>query len=200
MADDQRPSAKSAVAERPAPARFSAEEFEMLIESGVAAKLGRLELRGGEIYRMNSTFAPHARMRMRFARLLEEASASLGDKVEVLDEVTTRFGAFMPLPDIVLFRMPVPRGPVPGENVLLVVEVADTTLADDLGPKRDLYAAAGVPEYWVVDMTAGVILLHADPVGGAFTRSNVISRGLPAESLKLLGLRIDTTSLPWDIA
>jgi Uma2 family endonuclease len=198
MADDQRPSAKTAASQRPGPARFTPEEFELLIESGVAEKLGRFELRGGEIYRMNPTYAPHAHMRLKLTRMLEDSMAGLN--LVVLDEVTVKFDGFMPLADIVLFQGPVSRGPILGENVKLIVEVADTTLADDLGSKRDLYAEAGLPEYWVVDMTSGAILQHADPVDGAFTRSKTIPRGSPAESLTLAGIVIETAALPWDVA
>ena len=199
MADDQRPSGKTASVEKPHPARFAPEEFDLLIESGVAAKLGRVELRRGEIYRMNAQHAPHARMRFKLARLLFDAAGKLSPDLEVLDEVTVRFGEFMPLPDIVLFSSPVSRGAIPAQGVRLIVEVADTTAADDLGPKRDLYAEAGLAEYWVVDMTSAVILQHADPVDGAFTRSRAVRRGETVDSLILAGLYIETAGLPWDI-
>lgn len=64
MADDQRPSAKTETARKPEPARFSPEEFDLLVESGVAERLGRFELRRGELYRMNAEYAPHTRMKM----------------------------------------------------------------------------------------------------------------------------------------
>ena len=148
---------------------------------------------------MNPTYAPHARMRFTLARLLHDAATRLSPDLEVLDEVTTKFGEFMPLPDIVLFGGVVLKGAIPAQSVRLIIEVADTTVADDLGPKRDLYAEAGLPEYWVVDMTSGAILLHADPVDGAFTRSKTIPRGSPAESLTLAGIVIETAALPWDV-
>ena len=200
MADDQRLSATASAPQRPGPARFTSEEFELLIESGVADKLGRIELREGEIYRMNPTYAPHARMRFKLARLLHDAVVRFAPDLEVLDEVTTKFGEFLPLPDIVLFNAQAAKGAIPAQSVRLIVEVADTTVADDLGPKRDLYAVGGLQEYWVVDMTAGVIFQHADPVDGVFVRSKVVSRGSTAESLTLSGLAVETKDLPWDVA
>ncbi len=200
MADDQRLTSVNRAPLKPEPARFSVEEFELLIESGVAEKLGRIELRGGEIYRMNPTYAPHARMRFKLARLLQDAAARLERDFEVLDEVTTKFGDFLPLPDVVLFSGTVLTGAIPAQSIRLIVEVADTTVADDLGPKRDLYAAAGLAEYWVVDMTAGVILQHATPVDGVYTQSRTVARGSTVESLTLTGLRVETAALPWDVA
>lgn len=103
----------------------------------------------------------------------------------------------MPLPDVFLLNAYPDRGPVPGDRVPLVVEVADTTLADSLGPKRDDYAAAGLSEYWVVDLTAGVILQHSAPRDGVFTRSETVRRGETAHSLTLADLSIETDALPW---
>lgn len=180
------------------PARFTADEFEEFLRTAAAAKIGRFELRRGEIYRMNPTFTAHARMRFRLARLLEDTAAVVDPNLAVIDEVTVRFGEFVPLPDIVMFQGPVKAGAVPGSSVRLIIEVADTTLADDLGPKRDLYAAAGLVEHWVVDLVGKTILQHAQPVEGAFTRTHTVRRGEMAEALTLPGLHIDTAALPWD--
>ena len=54
----------------------------------------------------------------------------------------------VPQPDLIVWEPVRGRGPVPDERVRLMAEVSDTTLADDPGSKRTLYAAASVPEYW----------------------------------------------------
>ena len=60
-----------------------------------------------------------------------------------------------PQPDLVLCRLQrySDRHPAPAD-IYLVVEVADTTLAFDLGQKRALYSGAGIDEYWVIDVQA----------------------------------------------
>ena len=54
------------------------------------------------------------------------------------------------------------------EDVLLVIEVSETTLAYDTGEKAELYAAAGVADYWVVDVSARAIEVRREPVGGRY--------------------------------
>lgn len=169
----------------------------MLIESGAAEKLGRFELRRGELYRMNAEYAPHTRMKMALIFALKSALAKAGLNFEVAAEGTVRFGDFMPLPDVFLLTAYPSRGPIPGDRVPFVIEVADTTLADDLGSKRDDYAAAALAEYWVVDLSSGIILQHSAPQDGVFTRSETVRRGETAHSLTQADLSIETGSLPW---
>ena len=60
------------------------------------------------------------------------------------------------------------RHPLPGD-ILLLIEVADTTLPLDLGEKATLYAEAGIPEYWVVDIEGRRLLAHRQPAGGGYS-------------------------------
>lgn len=53
----------------------------------------------------------------------------------------------------------------PGSEFRLVVEVSDSTLWRDKGQKARLYATAGVPEYWVVNLTGRTVIVHRRPVG-----------------------------------
>jgi Uma2 family endonuclease len=50
-------------------------------------------------------------------------------------------------------------------DILLIVEVANTSLEYDLTVKRDLYAITGIVEYWVADLTNNRLLVHTDPAG-----------------------------------
>jgi len=92
----------------------------------------------------------------------------------------------MPMPDIMLVDpalIPDLEGMVPVAAVKLVVEVADSTLEDDLGEKRDEYAEAGLPEYWVADVKGGRIVRHADPRDGAYTRVDSVPMDQPLTML-----------------
>lgn len=88
----------------------------------------------------------------------------------------------------------------PAEQVPLVVEVSDTTLAEDLGRKRTLYASGGIPEYWVADLSARVILKHWAAAGNAYTKSAVVPFGNDLASATLPGLTISTARLRDDTA
>jgi len=59
--------------------------------------------------------------------------------------------------------------------MMLVVEVADTTLSSDLTIKRDLYARAGVPEYWVLNMKGRKLIVHRDPKDGKYASTTTLT-------------------------
>lgn len=67
-------------------------------------------------------------------------------------------------------------------DAVLIIEVSDTSRVYDLGTKHDLYAAHGVPEYWVVDGKRRCIHVFRDPVEGMFRESRLY---LPGESIPL---------------
>lgn len=139
------------------------EDFLLLNDSGAFDDYGKTELIDGDIYVMNAQHSPHARAKTQLAFALAMCLRDIGSDLEVIIEVAVHLnGDTMPEPDIVLTRWR-GKGPVPVESVALVIEVADTTLARDLGRKFDLYAAAGIPEYWVIDLTEGRALMHEFP-------------------------------------
>jgi Uma2 family endonuclease len=85
-----------------------------------------------------------------------------------------------PQPDLMLLR---PRPDFyasyhPGpDDVLLVIEIAESSLRYDRDVKAPLYAAWGVPEYWLADLKHNLLVRYSTPVGGAFTISDRLSRG-----------------------
>jgi len=62
-----------------------------------------------------------------------------------------------------------------GEELVLVIEVSDTSLQFDTTTKRDLYARAGVPEYWVLDVVGRQLTIHRKPLKGRFTQTETLS-------------------------
>jgi Uma2 family endonuclease len=86
--------------------------------------------------------------------------------VAPIDEPTSA-----PVPDIVVLNTPALRiagSPKPNQMVL-VIEVADTTLSFDLGVKARLYARAGIPEYWVASVKGRKLWVLRDPVDGKYS-------------------------------
>jgi Uma2 family endonuclease len=76
-----------------------------------------------------------------------------------------------PEPDLVVLRAPLhelARKPRP-EDVLLVVEVAASSLAMDRSIKADLYARAGIADYWVLDVNHRRMIVHREPAGGKYS-------------------------------
>jgi Uma2 family endonuclease len=76
-----------------------------------------------------------------------------------------------PEPDLVVLKEPIQnlqmRRPGP-EDVLLAIEVADSTLRMDRSKKADLYARAGIPDYWILDMQNRRMIVHREPAAGKY--------------------------------
>ena len=62
-----------------------------------------------------------------------------------------------------------------GTELLVAVEVADTSARQDLTTKRALYARAGVPEYWVLDLNRRILIVHRAPAAGNYEDVQVVS-------------------------
>jgi Uma2 family endonuclease len=76
-----------------------------------------------------------------------------------------------PEPDLTVLRVPdqeLGRNPRP-EDALLVIEVAASSLRFDLSTKADLYARAGIPDYWVLDIESRRMIVHREPKDGKYT-------------------------------
>jgi Uma2 family endonuclease len=71
------------------------------------------------------------------------------------------------MPDLLVHPSKIDTPDVRGADALLVVEVADTSLAYDLKTKMPLSAARGVPEYWVINAATLMTTAHSEPSGGA---------------------------------
>jgi len=136
----------------PARHRISVDAFHRMGEAGILGAADRVELIDGEIIDMSPIGALHAAI---VARLSSYFSQRLGGAAVVWCQNPVRLDdTSEPEPDIAILR---PRADfymtaIPGPtDMLLVIEVADTSLAYDLGTKVPLYARHGIPEAWVID-------------------------------------------------
>lgn len=135
-----------------------------MAEAGLLGVDDRVELVEGEIIDMAPIGSRHAACVDRLTRLFV---SRLGERAIVRVQSPVRMGDLSePQPDVAVLA---PRGDFyagahPGpDDVVLVVEVADTTLGWDRGVKVPLYARAGVAEVWVVDVGAGVVEVSRRP-------------------------------------
>jgi Uma2 family endonuclease len=181
------------------PATFTTAEFQRLVRSGGLGDM-RVELRRGMICKMSPQYVPHARVKMHLTHALDAALKAAGLGWEVWNEVSVAFGdGFEPLPDIVVWNpAEAPSdldGPIPAAAVKLIVEVSDSSLADDLGEKLEDYAGGGLAEYWVADIKGKLILRHAGPQAGGYARREPLRFGEPASLLTHAAIIIDTSAL-----
>lgn len=165
-------------------------------ETGVFAPETRLELIEGEIVEMAPIGSPHAGtvklLNGLFVRLAgNQAIVSVQDPL-ILGERS------VPQPDLALLK---PRAdsymrshPVPAD-VLLLIEVADTTLEFDLGTKVPLYARAGVTETWVVDLQERMLRIFRDPSASGYRTSFAASAGESVGALALPEIVIEVAAV-----
>lgn len=142
--------------------RFSIEAFERIF-AGVA----NVELLEGEVFQMSPVGSRHVFKVMQLSKLFSER---LGQQVVVSTQNPLRLpseqGGSEPQPDLVLLRPPIEqyRDRIPqASDALLVVEVSDSTLEYDQTTKQGVYARAGVPEYWVVNLVGNVLEVYQQP-------------------------------------
>lgn len=177
-----------------APFRFTVDQFIALCEQGMFDDYAKSELIEGEIVVMNSQWSPHARVKSRLAIELSAALRALKSPLEPQIEVSIRLSDSLPEPDITLTDYN-GEGAVPLANVAMVIEISDTTLENDLGRKADLYAAAGIPEYWVIDLNEKRALLHANPLEHGYDGQLDVLLGETLYAATIDGLAVETGAL-----
>ena len=147
------------------PGMLEVDDYYRLAREGFFQGKPGVELIEGGLAWMNAIGSPHAGVVNRLNGILVRAA---GDRATVSVQNPVRLDRRNePQPDVALLR---PRAdsygtghPSPGD-VLLLIEVADSSLAFDRGRKRALYARFGIPEYWVVDIDGGQVEVCRDPV------------------------------------
>ncbi len=175
-----------------APVRLDFDDYVLYTESH---REDAFELVDGAIYKLAPEGDPHARTRSAIQLYLSDT----------LDR--TRFTPYtelsFPAPGWVDGPRPdnfVAHGPwmVNGRiaerpttaNILLVIEVSSTSRPKD-EKRSKLYARLGIPEYWLVDLSAATVVSQTSPVNDAYEVSRALSRGEIAESTSVDGLHVD---------
>jgi Uma2 family endonuclease len=179
----------------PAPHRFTVDEYHRMGEAGIFHEDDRVELIAGEIVEMAPIGSDHAWVVARLTRLFERGS---GDLIVWSQNPIVLSDEDEPQPDLALVK-PMPelyRKAHPGpDDVLLVIEVADSSLAYDRGEKLARYAMAGIPEVWIVDLRGDRFLVFRCPKDGNYEVEFAVSPGERVSPLALLGLAIGPRDL-----
>lgn len=101
-----------------------------------------------------------------------------------------------PEPDIAVTRDEPGRRSHPS-TASLVIEVADSSLDRDRDDKAPIYAQAGVPEYWIVDVQTATVFVLTEPTRDGYLRVARLARGDVLRPTELAGIELAVADLPW---
>ena len=158
--------------------RFSIDDYHRMGQVGIFSEDDRVELMDGEIVVMTPIGSPHAGKVARFIRIFTQR---LGDRAIVNAQNPVVLPPDSePQPDLAILR---PRPdfyershPGPGD-VILLIEVSDTSLEYDRTAKLPLYARAGIPEVWIVDLAAETVEVYQQPSATGYRQVTLFTRG-----------------------
>lgn len=162
----------------PARRLFTVDEYHRMVEAGILREDDRVELIGGEIVEMTPIGPRHSSAILRLLRLLIEGVAGRASvnaqNPATLDDLSE------PEPDVYVARTreddysTAHPGP---DDLLLVVEVADSSLTFDRTVKIPRYSLDGVAEVWIVDLTADRIEVYGGPGPSGYASVEIVERG-----------------------
>ena len=160
---------------------FTVEDYYKMAEAGILSPEDRVELIHGQIVRMSPIKSPHGGCVKRLNALLNQL---FGETAIVSIQDPLKLGKFSePEPDLMLLK-PAPdfyatQHPVP-QDVYLLIEVADTSLAYDRKVKLPLYAESGIPCVWIVNLPERCVEVYSVPEGKAYKTKQVF---MPADAV-----------------
>ncbi len=176
--------------------RFTADEYQQMGRAGILREGDRVELIDGEIVTMTPIGPRHSAIVDRLSRVFFTGA---GDAAIVRTQGAVRLNVFTePQPDVVLLRRRVDfyESAHPGPaDILLVVEVAHTSIRYDRAVKAALYARLGVVEYWLVDLNTDAITRYLEPVDGLYRRVTVVPPHEPFAPELLPGCVVTTRDI-----
>ena len=176
--------------------RFSAEDYHRMAETGVLRPDARVELLNGQIIDMSPIGPFHGGLVNRLIRLFTTFS---GGRWLVAAQNPIRLDDYSePEPDLMLLRPEsgdyTRRHPGPND-VYLLVEVSDATLAFDRGEKLPAYGRAGIPEVWIVNLFDETIEVHREPHFTGYGSCKVLRAGDQASPASFPDVTVDVAEL-----
>lgn len=160
--------------------KFTVDEYNRMGEVGILGEDDRVELIEGEIVEMPPIGNPHWTTVDRLNMLLASALGPLQRAIVSIQNPVAISDISEPQPDVVVRRHRddfYTGQDVSIEDILLLIEVSDTTIDYDRRRKLPLYARAGVAEVWIVDINGKAIEVYREPGGGQYARSLVLRTG-----------------------
>lgn len=175
---------------------FSVDEYYRMAQAGILTEDDRVELIEGEVIEMSPIGSRHAACVNRLNILLNRL---VGRKMIVSVQNPIYIDEFSePQPDVALLQLREDfyAGSHPtASDVLLVIEVADTSVEYDRKKKLPLYARAGIPEVWLANLPEDRFEIHTQPLNDKYQSVTIVRRGESIESQTIAGLSINVDEI-----
>ncbi|MDY6939077.1 MAG: Uma2 family endonuclease [Cyanobacteriota bacterium] len=157
-------------------AKWTISDYHQMIRSGILENR-QVELLAGEVHLKVREDPPHT---FYGGSLADEFRHCLGDRALVREARPVTFADSEPEPDIAIvwgswenYRHQHPQA----EDIFLLVEISASSLTKDLGMKKAIYAAAGVRDYWVLNLAARKLIIFRHPADGDYREKQELSQG-----------------------
>jgi hypothetical protein len=174
---------------------FTVAEYHRLAEIGMLRPEERVELLSGAIVEMSPIGPRHWDRHLRIVKYLIQM---LAERAEVAGQSSLPLGGRdEPQPDIAVLaprRYAPPRPPPSPSEIYAVIEISDTSLLKDIGPKLRLYARHGIADYLMVDLDADALLHYREPHALGYHVCDRLGEGHTFELAALGGIHLQTTA------
>lgn len=180
----------------PRPVKLTVDDFLLLDKAGAFDRYDKTELIDGVIVALQSEYRPHGYAKAELAYRIRRILETLGSPLYVSHETSVAMPPLsIPQPDIVLTAEPRGEGPIPLSSVALLIEVSVTTVVFDRGEKARIYAANGVPEYWVVDLSSRALHQMWIPGVTGYAEERSVALGEEVIAVTIEGLTVTTEGI-----
>lgn len=178
------------------PWQFTVTDFARMADAGIFGEDDRVELLDGAIYKMSPIGPRHAAIVNRINAILSRqfgnrAIVSIQNPLQLTDytEQQPDIAVLQPRDDFYASAHPLPP------DVLLIVEVAETSIDFDREEKLPQYAQAAIPEVWLVDLNQDTITRYAQPDQGRYSSQQPFGRGQVLDSSVFPTLHLEVDQL-----
>jgi Uma2 family endonuclease len=178
------------------PRRFNVTEFYQMLEAGILTPDDRVELIEGRVINLDRNECRHAACRARLSGLLYNM---LDNKVIVSTQHPVRLNDLSePIPDLALLKDRADfyaAGHPEPTDVLIIIEVADTSLQKDREIKIPLYASSGISEAWLINLQDSEVEVFWEPAKGKYRLCRRLARGQVLSSPTVQGLSLNVSEI-----
>jgi len=145
---------------------LTVDDLSAMVDAGILGEDDRVELLDGVLVEMSPQGSTHLAAVARLTMLVVPVAAAAGLVVTPRCPLDVASPISQPEPDLAV--VPAADWDAYPAQALLVIEISVTSRAIDLGRKAAIYAAAGIPEYWVLDLDRRRLVVHRDPAGDSY--------------------------------